>query len=571
MEVYYSTLHDRFEVQSKFSEASISRDAGFRWDAKAKQWTSTSVADALKLAEYMTAACLKVAEDMSAVQTVKVATAVQASRATDANLTIPAPEGLEYLPFQRAGVDFMSRRQNILLGDEMGLGKTIQILGLINLEKPDSVLIICPAYLKINWHREATKWTSGYKIAVIQAGKPVDTTANFVILNYEMMSKAEVSAFVKSRTWGLLGCDEAHYLKTSTSSRTLQVLGGKNKDKQEIAAISATKRIFATGTPILNRPCELWTIVKAAGLFSDWFQFHKRYCDAYRSEFGWVTTGASNLDELQEKLRSSIMIRRLKADVLKELPAKRHQVLEIEPSTPEQRAVVRAEVAAQKKGDAVTLKLEAARNATDKKFGKNSDEYKAAVKTLKEGKLAAFNEMAKLRHETALAKVSAVVDHIREVLENGNENILVFAHHRDVATKIFEAVGGREAAVLVYGGMAPDARQAAVDRFQSGKVRIFIGTIDGAGTGLTLTNASIVIFAECSWTPSALAQAEDRAHRIGQENQVLVQHIVLEGSFDATMARKIVDKREVIDAALDDVIAMETASNDNVHLENVAC
>lgn len=571
MQVTYSTPNKRFEVQSVYSEAAISRDAGFKWDAKAKKWASTSAMTAIKLAEYMTAECLKIAQAMTEAQTAQVAAAVQASRATDANLVIPAPEGLSYLPFQRAGVDFMAGRRDILLGDEMGLGKTIQILGLVNLEKPESVLIICPAYLKINWKREATKWTSGYKIAIVQPGKPLDASANFVIVNYELVGRPEVSAFLKSKTWGLMACDEAHYLKTAKAGRTLNVLGGEDKDKKKIEGIKATKRIFATGTPILNRPSELWTIVKAAGLFTNWFDYHNRYCDAQRSSYGWITTGASNLDELQEKLRSSIMIRRLKADVLKELPAKRHQVLEIEPATPEQKAVVRAEVAAQKKSEATSQKLESARDVADKKFGKDSDQYREAVLALKAGKLAAFGEMARLRHDTALAKVPSVVEHINQILENGSENIIVFSHHRDVANAIFEAVGGREAAVLVYGGMNAEARQAAVDRFQSGKVRIFIGTIDGAGTGLTLTNASIVIFAECSWTPSALAQAEDRAHRIGQENQVLVQHIVLEGSFDATMARKIVDKREVIDAALDDIIEMEKASNDNVHLVNVAC
>jgi hypothetical protein len=165
--------------------------------------------------------------------------------------------------------------------------------------------------------------------------------------------------------------------------------------------------------------------------------------------------------------------------------------------------------------------------------------------------MAAFTEISELRHQTALAKVGAVVDAAAEVIESG-EAVIVFAHHKDVAERI--ADGLREKSieiVLAHGDHSVEERQAAADAFQGGQARAFVGTIGACGTGLTLTAASTVLFAELDWTPGAMSQAEDRAHRIGQENSVLVQHIVLSGSIDAEMAHRLVDKSDVIADALD--------------------
>jgi len=571
MKVIHNTAARRFEAISKYAERAIPSGAGFEWDKHANRWHTESVAKALQLKQYMTPETLAVLGkvEADAVAAAEAAETIKqeklaASRATDADIEIPAPDGLSYLPFQKAGISYMRGLKDSLCGDEMGLGKTIQALGVVNLTTPKTVLIIAPAYLKVNWLREAMKWLVGdYKVTVMEScgktkanpeGIKFDATANVVIVNYDIISKPAVVKFIHSKVWGLLVCDECHYLKTSKAIRTKYVLGYKDRDdaSNDVEGIRAERRIFATGTPLLNRPSELWGLVRACGLFTNWYKYHTRYCAAYRNGFGWDTSGADNLDELQEKLRLGFMIRRRKADVLPELPAKRHQVLEIEPSSPEQKACVRAETVAKAKIESQTEKLKAAVAKAEVEGGKAGASYQAAVAALKVGRLAGFTELSKLRHDTALAKVDVVAEHALAAGEEGAP-IIVFSHHRDVAERLFESLGGREKAVLVYGGMSQEARQAAVDRFQRGDAQYFCGTMRGAGVGITLTRSAHVIFAETDWTPALLAQAEDRAHRIGQEESVLIQHVVLEGSLDAAMARRVVDKQIVLSAALDDI------------------
>jgi hypothetical protein len=149
---------------------------------------------------------------------------------------------------------------------------------------------------------------------------------------------------------------------------------------------------------------------------------------------------------------------------------------------------------------------------------------------------------------TALAKVPAVVSHLESLLEAG-EKVVCFAHHRDVIAQIMEAI---PQSVCLTGGMEIEERQAAVDRFQTDDdCRLFVGSITAAGVGITLTASSSVVFAELDWVPGNISQAEDRCHRIGQTESVLVQHIVLEDSLDAKLAQTIVSKQRVIDQALD--------------------
>jgi SNF2 family DNA or RNA helicase len=156
--------------------------------------------------------------------------------------------------------------------------------------------------------------------------------------------------------------------------------------------------------------------------------------------------------------------------------------------------------------------------------------------------------MAKIRHETALAKVGDVIDHIKSSFETADK-VIVFAHHRDVIIKLKEAFG--DVAVVLMGGMSDEDKNTSVDRFQNDpKVRLFVGSIMAAGVGLTLTKASLVIFAELDWVPANLTQAEDRAHRIGQVDSVLVQHIVIDGSIDCNLAKRVVSKQNLIDRAM---------------------
>jgi SWI/SNF-related matrix-associated actin-dependent regulator 1 of chromatin subfamily A len=539
---------DIWIIRSAFEDKDIVKGAGARWNPTRKTWWTDKADVAATLAQG-DAAAVEAINAMRAAAHAKAEASIAASRAADADIAIPAPAGLAYLGYQKAGVAYVQARTDALIADEMGLGKTIQALGLINADKTiANVLVVCPASLKLNWKREAQKWlTRPLKVSIANGAF---APGGMVIINYEQVKKfrAQIDAVL----WDVLIVDEAHYLKNGKADRTAAVLGRWDKEPAKVVRpILAKRKVFLTGTPILNRPCELWTLLQAIdkrGLGANWRAFHTRYCAAYQGRHGWVIDGASHLDELQAKLRSSVMIRRMKADVLTELPAKRRSVIAFTPESVEAKAVVAREAqligATEEKLTHLRAKVEELRAWHDPAA------YKKAVEELSAANLAAFTETSKIRHEVALAKVPQVIDHVRDCLEN-EDKIVVMAHHHDVIDQIAEAFQDCFA-VKFDGRMSLKDRDAAVGRFQTDPYcRVFIGGIQAAGVGITLTAASHVVFAELDWVPGNLAQAEDRCHRIGQVDSVLVQHLVLDGSLDARMAQIIVEKMDVIAAAVD--------------------
>ena len=330
------------------------------------------------------------------------------------------------------------------------------------------------------------------------------------------------------------------------------------KKADKIAPIRARRKVILTGTPIANRPVELFPLVKFIdpdGLGKDFFKFAKRYCDAKRGSFGWDFTGSSNLDELQTELRSRFMVRRLKEDVLTELPAKRRQVISI-PSNGST-SKVKEELAAFRNHEetlnSLQAYLELAKCEEDEAaLERAEDEYRAKRRLV-------IQEMTRLRQEVALEKVDKAIGLITDALEEGP--LVVFAHHKEVVDKIVRAFPGRVGKIT--GDVKMADREKVVEDFQSGKIDLFVGNIQAAGVGLTLTASSRVMFFELDWVPGNLSQAEDRCHRIGQTDSVLVQHIVLEGSLDEIMAEKLVAKQDVIDRALDrQLSAAEKAEKD---------
>ena len=511
---------DRFVARFPFSYETkdVVKNAGFRFDGERKVWYTADASVAAKLDPTISAA------------------QVASSRATDAMINIAVPPGLAYLPYQRAGIAYAMDRPNVLIADEMGLGKTVEALGVINADYSiKRVLVICPASLKINWHREAEKWRTRYmrvEIANGSAGRAAGEEAAFpdadiVIINYDILAKHRDA--IDRVQWDLLIVDEAHYLKNPKAQRTRLVLGHWDKDEaKRIQPIQARRRLFLTGTPIVNRPVELWPLIQAmnpTGMGRAGFmKYATRYCNATKTRFGWDFSGASNLDELQRRLRESVMVRRLKEDVLTELPAKRRQIM-VMPAPDDLKVVLAEEIEAY-------------------------DAYEAAKDAGLTERTAAFTVLSDLRHKTALKKVPLAVDHIETMLEEVGK-LVVFAHHHDVIEDLCEGLQ-EYGVVSLTGEDGMKARQEAVDRFQTDPAcRVFVGSIQAAGVGLTLTAAQTAVFVEMDWVPGVMSQAEDRLHRIGQTGSVLVQHLVLDDSLDARMARVIVEKQAVIEQALD--------------------
>lgn len=550
-----------FIANTEFSERDIPKDAGFKWNPGNRFWYTTDAEIADELREYADEvnlakldAALAAAPALVAEKAVALEAKMAASKATSSDIEIPAPQGLEYLPFQRAGIEYALKRKETLIADEQGLGKTIQVLGLANYllgqrQGNLKILIVAPKIALRNWMREAQKWLIRTHSVAIWSAKS-QAPADIVIVNYDILAKSVIAKALRAQEWDIAAFDEAHALKNSKSKRTLYALG---RPGSGIEPIKAARRLFLTGTPILNRPIELYPLLSAMNVSGcgGYFDYARKFCDGRDTRFGFDASGASNLDELQVLLRTSVMVRRLKKDVLKELPAKRYAAVELDADTPALRACITAEARFAKESEARTVKL-TAEIAALKAAKAGEASVKAAMEKLRAGKRADFTEMSRLRHETALAKVPGVVEHVREFLEGGEESLLLFAHHTDVIAALEAGIKEAGFACAVITGATSDAnRQKAQEDIQAKRKRVFIGSMRACGVAITLTAASTVIFAEQDWVPGIMRQAEDRAHRIGQESAVLVQYLVVDGSFDCTMAAKVVAKEGVIDAALD--------------------
>jgi SWI/SNF-related matrix-associated actin-dependent regulator 1 of chromatin subfamily A len=365
------------------------------------------------------------------------------------------------------------------------------------------------------------------------------------------------------RQWDVLIADECHMAKNARGAQRAKVLLGyfQKKPRKKIDGLidRASKRIFLSGTPIPNGKAEeIWPLLNALapGQWGSWKSFMARYAGASQTtvpipggrgarrtiwEFDHERA-KQNLPELQAKMRAKVMVRRLKADVLTELPPKIHQLVVL-PANGQQRLVDAEDRAlGEFKG-----KLQAAID---------EGRYDDAIRML-DSAPAAFTEMAKLRADMAKHKVPQVIEHLDRVLGEADidgtpttKKVIVFAHHHAMIDALADHFG--PTAVRLDGRMDQDERQVSVDRFQEDDgVRVFIGQIQAAGVGLTLTAANTVVFAEHSWVPGDNVQAEDRAHRIGQTMNVMIHHLVVDGSIDSMIAVLLAAKAERSNLALD--------------------
>lgn len=499
------------------------------------------------------------------------------SRATTAEgLQFPSPSNRSYLPFQLTGISYSLSRQNVLIGDDPGLGKTIQAVGLINSLPPiSSALIICPATIKIKWARELASWlTRDYSIGI--ATTDYFPPTNIVIVNYDILARircfeeeVKVRSYSKwatvkllrpkegnpidQRRWDVLVADEAHMLQDNGAKRTQVTLGYWRMNRMETPPIPADRRLFLTGTPMVNRPENLWSLIQACDredLGRDWEYYGKRYCKLWKAPWGWDSSGADNLEELQNRLRSSFMVRRRKPDVLKDLPPKRRQILPLDPSKVADLVEKGMRIFEEEKS-----RLQAELDRRQARLFKTIGDEAEYLKTIAELDIpdpesrSEFQTLAKIRREESLAKIPYTVEFVKMLLEE-REKVVIFAHHTDALMQLnqaFQKVGSQ----ILYGGIGTvEERQKIVDQFQQDSKRRIICVGITVAVGFELTSASCAVFHERDWRPSVVTQAEDRLHRIGQRDSVEVFHLVFDNSFDALMSKQLVKKQEVIDQAV---------------------
>lgn len=447
---------------------------------------------------------------------------------------------------------------------------TVEALGVINRIRPRRVLVVCPATLCRNWQAEAEKWlVDSYQIVVPSPDHEiVDASENLlVITNYEKLGGAPPKRSATKqpsspepaekeekrprretplsrslrRPWDVLVVDESHFIKNPETIRSQAILGeGRLHDLSR-------RVLYLSGTPFENYPREIWPVAAKCcpAKFGDWHAFARRYCGLHVEDRGgkmtWVADGSTNQSELQQKLRASIMMRRLKRDVLPELPPKRRQLVLLDEQVDWSKypAFQRWKELYQRDYEAALDQMEAART---------QEEYRAAARALETVKVA-FKDVSIFRHQTGLLKLPACLRYTDEMLASGVGSLVIFAHHRDILQKIHEHYGDRSC--VIYGDVDMEQRIPIVQRFQEGQCPIFIGGLRAAAWGITLTRASTVVFFETDWNPATLLQAEDRLCRHGQKKMVHVVHPVLDGSLDANMIQKVVRKQDMVDKVLD--------------------
>jgi len=444
---------------------------------------------------------------------------------------ISAPADHAYFPYQVEGVKFLLTHPRALLADEMGLGKTIQVIGLINalpVAQTKKILIVCPNRVKQNWVRELNAWlVLPRNIYLHTRGKFTGAAAEIVVINYEMMPR--LYRELQSIPWDIRVVDEAHYCKEYKAQRTKATL-----------SIPAVRCIHLTGTPILNRPRELFSLLSdlSPHLFPGYIEYSEEFCDGKLDDSGhWNDRGASNLEQLQEILCHHLMLRREKRMVLHELPEKIRKLLFLEkPARLDDRTVRESVQAVQQ------AKIKFAKEVNGTKA------YQLAAKELECARQMAFKAVSHWRQVCGKAKAPEVIAHVKQLLEEEEgRKILVFAYHREVIEQICDNLNCF-GAMKLYGGMGVVEAEAAVARFQNDPhCRVFVGSVLTSAEGINLTAAAMVVFAELDWRPGKISQAEDRAHRIGQKNSVLVHHLAFSNTIDAYLVENIVRKQTWID------------------------
>ena len=448
-------------------------------------------------------------------------------------------------PYQIEGVKWLSGRNTAILADEMGLGKTVQAIRGLDSIHAKTVIIICPSVARINWLREFEMWANlkrEYAIMTKLTDKPPEGAT--IICSFDYASK-NYQALNKIK-WDVMIVDEAHFLKSQGAKRAKSIMGVEG-------IVRAARRTWLmTGTPAPNHPGELWVPLYTFGVTKlTYDDFIRRYCVIRDTTFGPQITGANvkNIPELKQ-LISNIMLRRLKRDVMKELPPITYGYKHVEPGLVKVQDMAsflqyfvptdKIDILKEKlRREAETLNILFSNTKND------TEDHLRVIQGLQES-------VSTLRRYLGLQKVQPTVEIIIQAIKSKTfKKVVIFAVHRDVIEEL--RIGLREFyPVVLYGNTDPKQRQKNIDRFQNTeKYQVFIGNIQAAGTAITLTAAHNVYFVEQDWVPGNNAQAVMRVHRIGQENPVSVRFVVLDKTLDARIGFILKKKTEELTQIFD--------------------
>ena len=434
-------------------------------------------------------------------------------------------------PYQQDGIVYGLTHKRLIIGDEPGLGKTLQSIGIVDTAGAYPCLVICPSSLKINWQREFEKFTDNSALVLDNS---VRTTWPYLlkmgmhhvaIVNYESLRKYfvwDIRGGKSFRLKDVVFCpqikmfksiiiDESHRVKDPSAQQTIFTKG---------LSVGKEWIILLSGTPVVNRPEDLVSQLSIMGRLQDFggaTQFKADYCTDPKDKDAEPTVP---LSVLSQKLYDTCMIRREKAKVLPQLPDKTRVDLYVDISNGAEYDLAAADLAAY---------LEQYTECTD---------YEIRRKM----RMEALVRFMTLRQLATLGKLAQAIDFIRTFLDSGKK-LIVFCSLHEVVDALVKAFPG---AVTVTGRDSAVSKQAAVDSFQNNPdTRLIVCSIKAAGVGLTLTASSNVAFVELAWTYADCCQCEDRAHRIGQKDNVTCYYLLGRGTIDHTIYSLIQTKKSI--------------------------
>jgi SWI/SNF-related matrix-associated actin-dependent regulator of chromatin subfamily A-like protein 1 len=437
---------------------------------------------------------------------------VRRSRSHDAPaLDVEPALGGELRPFQRAGVVYALHARRTFLADEQGLGKTVQALAALEADDAYPAIVICPASLKLNWERETRRWLPHRSVAVVSGTGTVAPAAEITIVNYDIVH-AHRTRLALRRPRALV-LDESHYVKNPRAKRTQAV-----RRLADSLAPDAL-RLALTGTPVMNHAEELIAQLRIIGRLED-FGSGARFARRFQ--------GIGAEERIHWHLRRRCFVRRAKADVLPQLPAKRQVAVPVALDNERDYRLAEEDVIAWLREQPLDLR---------------ELESKVAA-ALRAERLAQLNALRRL---ASRGKGGAALAWIEDFLAS-DEPLVVFAGHREMQDRLIERFPG---ALHLVGRDSIAAREAAVQAFQAGESQLLVCATRVAGQGITLTRASNVAFLDLEWTPAMHDQAEDRCHRIGQHDAVTAWYLLAAKTIDETMLELIERKRRIVDAVTD--------------------
>jgi SWI/SNF-related matrix-associated actin-dependent regulator 1 of chromatin subfamily A len=423
------------------------------------------------------------------------------------------------LPHQKEAIEKLVGSKRFILADDMGVGKSCSTIIAALETKAKKILVVCPASLKINWQREIAIYSD--KSVFIAEGKKFSTEHDIVIVNYDILKnfydiKNPNDSVIGQINFDLIILDEAHMVSNSQAART-KIINSFTKKAKYLWLL--------TGTPMTNRPINYYNLLNLieSPVAQNWMAYAIRYCEGYQFRAGnrkiWNVNGASNLEELRERTSGQIL-RRLKEDVL-DLPDKIITPIYLKTTSKEYKDLM---------GEYYEW--------LDKEEGSSSLTVQ-------------FSKLMQIRKLIANEKVKETIEFAQNIIDQ-DKKIIIFTNFTETLQMIHNHFGKQS--VYLDGSCNKTQRQYAVDNFQENdKIKVFVGNLKAAGVGLTLTKAEAVIMNDLSFVPAEHAQAEDRAYRYGQKNNVLIYYPLFINTIEGAIYDILNNKKKIIGTVMGDI------------------